>query len=115
MSYLVLIVVLVLHFLLVNANDGLNLIDVDTGSDENGIDILELPPPNPSDSESLKKVKFGETVSFDELGPMILNKDGTVSRIQNWESLTKQEKDSSWRRISERNRKRSLELHDHSL
>lgn len=32
--------------------------------------------------------------------------DGTTRRITNWDTLTKQEKDSSWRLISARNRKR---------
>ena len=37
---------------------------------------------------------------------MIVNPDGTMRRITNWDTLTKQEKESTWRIVSARNKKR---------
>ena len=37
---------------------------------------------------------------------MIVNPDGTMRRITNWDILTKQEQESTWRIISARNKKR---------
>ena len=52
----------------------------------------------------------GDALTFERLGPMIINTDGTVRRIANWDILSPQEKESSWRLISARNRKRVEEL-----
>ena len=47
---------------------------------------------------------------MDELGPIIINPDGTTRRITNWDTLTTQEKKSSWRLISKRNKERLAKL-----
>ena len=47
---------------------------------------------------------------MDELGPIIVNPDGTTRRISNWDTLTTQEKKSSWRLISKRNKERLAKL-----
>ena len=52
----------------------------------------------------------GDALTFERLGPMIINTDGTIRRIANWDILSPQEKESSWRLISARNRKRVEEL-----
>ena len=52
----------------------------------------------------------GDALTFERLGPMIINTDGTVRRIASWDTLSPQEKESSWRLISARNRKRVEEL-----
>lgn len=41
-----------------------------------------------------------------DLGPIIVNTDGTTRRIANWDTLSKQEQESSWRLISARNKQR---------
>eukprot|EP00957_Ditylum_brightwellii_P023254 1754727-Ditylum_brightwellii.AAC.1 len=42
-------------------------------------EILRLPPASSSgDDESIPKLKFGETLRLDELGPIIFNKDGSM-------------------------------------
>lgn len=64
-------------------------------------DIPRLPPPEP-DSD-LPTIRLGETISFEKMGPIILNTDGTTRRIENWDTLTKQEQEVTWRRISQRN------------
>ena len=43
---------------------------------------------------------------MDDLGPIIVNPDGTTRRIANWDSLSRQERESAWRLISARNRLR---------
>lgn len=70
-----------------------------TSSDAN--DIPRLPPPDPN--SNLPRIRLGETISFEEMGPIILNTDGTTRRIENWDTLTKQEQEVTWRRISQRN------------
>ena len=45
-----------------------------------------------------------------ELGPIIVNKDGTVRRIANWADLTSHERETAFRRISKRNRDRLAHL-----
>ncbi|KAF9234596.1 hypothetical protein BU15DRAFT_8782, partial [Melanogaster broomeanus] len=44
------------------------------------------------------------TVKLDNLGPMVVNSDGTLSRIANWESMTEAERDRTMRVITTRNR-----------
>ena len=53
----------------------------------------------------------GDPVSMGgEMGPIIINLDGTVRRISNWRALTTREKQVAWRKISERNRARLSHL-----
>ena len=59
-----------------------------------------------SSDKSIPTIKLGETIRFEEWGPIILNTDGTTRRIANWESLTENEKKVTWRRISKRNEER---------
>jgi len=57
------------------------------------------------------------TVKLDSLGPIILNVDGSMSRIPNWSSMPKHEQDTAQRLISIRNKKRKealLELKKHN-
>jgi len=61
-------------------------------------------------SASYKK----ETISFEEMGPVIINTDGTTRQIANWNQMTKREQEVTWKRISKRNeerRKALLEQH----
>ena len=59
------------------------------------------------DLNSKDKVNFG-----DELGPVVLNKDGTISRIKNWHQLTKGEQERVAIRIAKRNAKRRAILEE---
>lgn len=63
-----------------------------------------LPPPDPD--SNLPSIKLGETISFEEMGPVIINSDGTTRRIDNWETLSEKEREVAWRRISKRNEER---------
>jgi hypothetical protein len=75
-------------------------------SSENNSKIPQLPPPDPNSSKDIPTIKLGETIRFEEWGPIILNTDGTTRRIDNWDQLTDKEKEVTWRRISKRNEER---------
>ena len=63
---------------------------------------------NNIDNENIpaRKIKFGETVKLDELGPVIVQSDCTLKRIENWHKLTEGEREATMRRIGRRNRVR---------
>ena len=71
-----------------------------------------LPPPSndSNNDKSIPSIRLGETIRFEEWGPIILNLDGTARRISNWDQLTEQEQKVTWRRISKRNEERRLVL-----
>jgi hypothetical protein len=78
-------------------------------------DSHEIPKlPSPEANESPHQFALGETISLDHLGPIIVNADGTLRRIANWDSLTQGERESAIRQISRRNKKRleALQSHD---
>mmetsp|Transcript_6406 Transcript_6406/g.12816 ORF Transcript_6406/g.12816 Transcript_6406/m.12816 type:complete len:142 (-) Transcript_6406:150-575(-) len=81
-----------------------------SSSDDTG-DASAIPQlPESSGDPNIPSIKLGETIRFEEWGPIILNTDGTTRRIANWDNLTQQEKKVTWRRISKRNEERRLVL-----
>lgn len=46
------------------------------------------------------------TVSLDHLGPIVVNQDGTMSRISNWDKMTEMEQKNTLRIIGKRNKQR---------
>jgi hypothetical protein len=48
----------------------------------------------------------GSTVTLDHLGPMVVNVDGTMSRISNWEQMAEIERKNTLRIIAKRNKQR---------
>ncbi|KAH0354246.1 hypothetical protein KCU81_g1311, partial [Aureobasidium melanogenum] len=65
---------------------------------------LGLPEP-PSGGIQLD-VNSGEGVALDHLGPMVVNKDGTISRITNWDKMAEIEKKNTLRILQKRNKQR---------
>ncbi|KAJ1031333.1 hypothetical protein NDA18_002549 [Ustilago nuda] len=63
---------------------------------------LGLPAPSdaPASGEPTNVIKL------DHLGPMIVNSDGTISRIANWQNMSDIEKERSLRLLSKRNNAR---------
>mgnify|MGYP000043236320 CR=1 FL=1 len=55
---------------------------------------------------NLPRIKLGETIRFEEMGPIIINTDGTTRAIANWDDLSEREKEVTWKRISKRNEER---------
>lgn len=58
------------------------------------------------DGEIYREINLGETISLEELGPIIINTDGTTRRITNWSGLSKSEQDTSFKVIAARNLRR---------
>ena len=50
------------------------------------------------------------SIKLEELGPIIVNTDGTLGRIPNWMEMTVEEKATTKRLISTRNKKRLMAL-----
>ncbi|KAJ3100334.1 hypothetical protein HDU96_010377 [Phlyctochytrium bullatum] len=50
------------------------------------------------------------TVPLDALGPVVVNEDGTLSRIANWHSMTEAEQKNTLRVLGKRNQARMARL-----
>ncbi|KIO20279.1 hypothetical protein M407DRAFT_30071 [Tulasnella calospora MUT 4182] len=58
----------------------------------------------PSDNGAQQELEVGgTTVKLDRLGPLVVNSDGTLSRIANWEDMTEIEKERTYRILLKRN------------
>lgn len=76
-------------------------------------DEMQLLPPAVSSfgNTDVTQIQMdGEAVALDYLGPMIVNKDGTLRRISNWNTLSKAERDNTLRIVTKRNRERIEKL-----
>ncbi|KAL1589995.1 hypothetical protein WHR41_01404 [Cladosporium halotolerans] len=63
-------------------------------------------PESSSDTTKLDMSNGGTTVQLDHLGPMVVNVDGTMSRISNWDKMAEIEKKATLRIIGKRNKQR---------
>jgi hypothetical protein len=63
----------------------------------------------PSESDAQTQGE-SDSLTLDALGPVILNSDGSVSRIPNWGQLTDAEREKTFRLISKRNAARRKQL-----
>ena len=61
-------------------------------------------------ASGVTSVELGKKTPLGDLGPIVLNSDGTMSRIANWTQMTKAEQESTARVISARNAKRKAAL-----
>lgn len=64
-----------------------------------------LPLPSP-DSASTQLNVNGDGVKLDHLGPLVVNKDGTLSRIANWDKMAEIERQNTLRILGKRNQLR---------
>lgn len=48
----------------------------------------------------------GDSVALERLGPMLVNTDGTLARVANWESMAEDERERTMRIVAKRNAKR---------
>ena len=67
-------------------------------------EILGLP--NYIDNNQIEEINLNDKYKFDKLGPIVLNKDGTMSRISNWHEMTKLEQEKTHKMLIKRNKKR---------
>lgn len=70
---------------------------------------LPLPEP-PTGSEATQLAVDGEGIKLDHLGPMVVNVDGTLSRIGNWDKMAPIERENTLRIIGKRNQARLATL-----
>lgn len=63
-----------------------------------------------STEEEPKTTEGTFTMKLEDLGPMIVNTDGTLGRIPNWIEMLPDEKAKTIRLVSTRNKKRLMEL-----
>ncbi|KIJ05369.1 hypothetical protein PAXINDRAFT_24178, partial [Paxillus involutus ATCC 200175] len=70
------------------------------------VPLQQLPAPQSLDDPSVPNVPIGAEapVKLDNLGPMVVNSDGTLSRIANWENMTEGERERTTRVVAARNR-----------
>ena len=57
-------------------------------------------------------VSSGKAVVLDQFGPVVVNSDGTLSRITNWQAMTEDEKSTAKRLIAKRNVRRLQSFQD---
>ncbi|KZT39765.1 hypothetical protein SISSUDRAFT_984355 [Sistotremastrum suecicum HHB10207 ss-3] len=65
---------------------------------------IPLALPAPVSEDNVSQLNVGSTLKLDELGPMVVNSDGTLSRIANWKEMSEIEKDRTLRVLVARNR-----------
>jgi hypothetical protein len=64
-------------------------------------------PEAPHNSTTQLDMSNGDTsIKLDHLGPMVVNVDGTMSRISNWDQMADIEKENTLRIIAKRNQAR---------
>ncbi|KAG6100493.1 hypothetical protein E4U31_003969 [Claviceps sp. LM219 group G6] len=65
--------------------------------------------PSPSDAATTTTLDVsgeGSTVKLDHLGPLVVNTNGTMSRIGNWAQMSSIEKENTLRILGKRNKQR---------
>ncbi|EPT00752.1 hypothetical protein FOMPIDRAFT_1121941 [Fomitopsis schrenkii] len=63
-----------------------------------------LPAPEPHDVATEVQIGSEQGARFDALGPLVVNSDGTLSRIANWPNMTEIERERTVRVLMARNR-----------
>lgn len=74
-------------------------------------ETLALPGPEEGETTVLD-VSSGQSVSLDHLGPMVVNTDGSLSRINNWAEMSAIEQKTTLKIIGKRNKQRLQALKD---
>jgi len=74
---------------------------------------LALPDASSDNTQKLDvSGQGGSTVTLDHLGPIVVNQDGTMSRISNWHQMTEAEQKNTLRVLGKRNQQRLRALRD---
>lgn len=72
-----------------------------------------LPLPEPSkDGDTITLDVGGEGVKLDHMGPLVVNVDGTMSRISNWAEMSEIERQNTVRILGKRNQQRLKKLRE---
>ncbi|KAI0162405.1 hypothetical protein BJ166DRAFT_267184 [Pestalotiopsis sp. NC0098] len=79
-------------------------------------DKQPLPLPEPGqeggDGKTISLDVGGEGVRLDHMGPLVVNTDGTMSRISNWAEMSEIERDNTLRILGKRNQQRLKKLRE---
>eukprot|EP00465_Bigelowiella_longifila_P005769 CAMPEP_0185264716 /NCGR_PEP_ID=MMETSP1359-20130426/24487_1 /TAXON_ID=552665 /ORGANISM="Bigelowiella longifila, Strain CCMP242" /LENGTH=142 /DNA_ID=CAMNT_0027853485 /DNA_START=356 /DNA_END=784 /DNA_ORIENTATION=- len=68
-----------------------------------------LPAPDPN--KNMSEISIGQSKSFyEEMGPLVINEDGTTGYLTNWKEMTDHEKKAVVRILMKRNRIRYANL-----
>ncbi|KAG5927893.1 hypothetical protein E4U42_001600 [Claviceps africana] len=67
---------------------------------------LALPSASDTTTTTLDVSGEGSSVRLDHLGPLVVNTDGTMSRIGNWAHMADVEKETALRILARRNKER---------
>jgi len=69
-----------------------------------------LPAPSASSETQKLDVNSGQTIKLDSLGPIVVNADGSMRRISNWDTMAQIERDNVMRILPKRNQERLARL-----
>ncbi|CAG9944318.1 unnamed protein product [Clonostachys rosea f. rosea IK726] len=69
-----------------------------------------LPAPGEGEPITLDVSGDGTTVKLDQMGPLVVNHDGSMGRLTNWAEMTKAEQKNTLRILGRRNKQRLEEL-----
>ena len=64
----------------------------------------------PGEGNTTRTLAIDESVALDELGPVVIAEDGSMRHIDNWETMTPEEREATQRIISKRNAARLNKL-----
>ncbi|KAL7624545.1 hypothetical protein AAE478_006112 [Parahypoxylon ruwenzoriense] len=67
---------------------------------------LPLPEPGQAGGDTTQLTVGGDGVKLDHLGPLVVNEDGTMSRIANWTEMADIERQNTLRILGRRNKMR---------
>lgn len=65
-----------------------------------------LPAPGEGETVTLDVSGGSTTVKLDHLGPLVVNKDGSLARVSNWKGMTATERETTLRILGKRNKQR---------
>ena len=82
--------------------------------DDKSLELPLLPPTiDERDTREIKTlVVDGAPIMLDELGPIVVSRDGQLSSIKNWHELSEGEQAFAMRKIGKRNQERLAALRD---
>lgn len=107
---LLLLVIVILFMFMAQANDDEQQPRQKQPPPQQQDEPMQLPPPSADSSRTKLDLSSGSADLTDKLGPLVINKDGTTSRIVNWSKMTEMERERTLRIISKRNRERLAKL-----
>ncbi|WFD02422.1 hypothetical protein MOBT1_001104 [Malassezia obtusa] len=64
----------------------------------------------PAASDATQHASLGDPIKLDKLGPVVVNSDGTLARLPNWDKMTPDEQERTVRILSKRNQARLEKL-----